>query len=106
MSATLNQPSLLKAMLTCLRGFGVGVLALALVTLLSSMAVVWSAYQTRMARAELEALEKQRDELDNEYRSLKLGQSALAEHGRVESVAKTKLGMERVGIENERVVQP
>ncbi len=106
MNATPNQPSLLKAMLTSLHGFGIGVAVLALVTLLSALAVVWSAHQTRMARAELEALEKQRDELDNEYRALKLGQAALAEHGRVESVAKAKLGMERVGLENERVVQP
>jgi len=105
MSATPNHPSLLKAMLTSLRGFGVGVAVLALLTLLSALAVVWSAHQTRMARAELEALEKQRDDLDSEFRSLKLGQAALAEHGRVETVAKTKLGMERVGVDNERVVE-
>lgn len=105
MSATPNMPSLLKAMLTSLRGFGVGVTLLALLTLFSALAVVWSAHQTRMARAELEALEKQRDDLDSEFRSLKLGQAALAEHGRVETVAKTKLGMERVGVENERVVE-
>ena len=105
MSATPNMPSLLKAMLTSLRGFGIGVALLALLTLLSALAVVWSAHQTRMARAELEALEKQRDDLDSEFRSLKLGQAALAEHGRVETVAKTKLGMERVGVENERVVE-
>ncbi len=105
MSATPTTPSLLKAMLTSLRGFGIGVALLALLTLLSALAVVWSAHQTRMARAELEALEKQRDDLDSEFRSLKLGQAALAEHGRVETVAKTKLGMERVGVENERVVE-
>lgn len=106
MNARVDQPSLLKMLLASLRGFGLGVALLALLTLLSALAVVWSAHQTRMARAELEALEKQRDELDSEYRALKLGQAALAEHGRVEAVAKAKLGMERVGLENERVVQP
>lgn len=106
MNASTEQPSLLKALLASLRGVGFAVALLALLTLLSALAVVWSAYQTRMARAELEALEKQRDDLDNDYRALKLGQAALAEHGRVEAVATKKLGMERVGIANERVVQP
>jgi len=106
MNASAEQPSLLKAMLTSLRGFGLGVAILALLTLMSALAVVWSAQQTRMARAELDGLEKQRDELDGEYRSLKLGQAALAEHGRVEAMAKVRLGMERVGVENEKIVQP
>lgn len=79
--------------------------AMALV-LVSAVSVIWNSYQSRMAHAQVEALEKQRDELDNEYRALKLANSALSEHSRVEVLAREKLKMERVTAEHEKVVQP
>lgn len=105
MTARRPTPSLVKQMLASAKGVGLGVLALAVLTFASAMLVVWSAHETRMARAELEKLERQRDELDNDYRELKLAQAALAEHSRVDVIAKQKLSMERVSAENERVVQ-
>ncbi|QGX39037.1 cell division protein FtsL [Permianibacter aggregans] len=105
MSARRPTPSLVRLILASVKSVGFGVLVLALLTFSSAVLVVWSAHETRMARAELEKLERQRDELDNDYRELKLAQAALAEHSRVDVIAKQKLDMERVSAENEKVVQ-
>lgn len=85
---------------------GFWLLASVVLVMLTATSVIWNSYQTRMARAQFEALEKTRDELDNEFRSLKLAQAALTEHSRVESIAREKLNMERVNVDSERVVQP
>jgi cell division protein FtsL len=78
---------------------------LATLVIVSAMSVIWASYQVRMARAQVEALEKQRDELDNEFRELRIAQAVLAEHSRVEDLAAAKLRMERVNLANERVVE-
>lgn len=97
-------PSLMKTLFNDFKAVSITTLLLAIATFASAMAVVWSAHQTRMARAELEKLETQRDELDTDFRELRLAQAALSEHNRVDVIARQKLAMERVGTDNERVV--
>lgn len=104
MSARKPTPNLLKVMFANAKGISITTLILAIATFSSAMAVVWSAHQTRMARAELAKLERQRDELDTDFRELKLAQAALSEHNRIDTIARQKLAMERVSVDNEQVV--
>ena len=107
MLGQLNEKLLLpRLVLAQIRGVGAIIALLGLLTIVSALAVVWSAHKTRMARAQLEQMEAQRDKLDADYRAMKVAQSALGEHSRVEQVARDKLAMERVSAETERVVNP
>ena len=105
MSRPHQTPSLLSVLRGQISGPVVITSLLALVVIVSAMSVVWTSYQVRMARAQVEALEKQRDELDNEFRELRIAQAVWAEHSRVEDLAIEKLHMERTNVGNERVVE-
>ena len=59
----------------------------------------------RVLHNSVNVMQRQRDELDNDYRELKLAQAALAEHSRVDVIAKHKLDMESVWAESERVLK-
>ena len=60
---------------------------------LSALQVVIARHETRRLFVELQALEKTRDELNEEWGRLQLEQSTWAINDRVESVARTKLDM-------------
>jgi len=60
---------------------------------LSGVAVVWSKHQTRSLFIQLQALHAERDRLDIAWGQLKLEQSAMAMHGRVEQKARADLKM-------------
>ncbi len=71
-------------------------LALSLLTLavvVSAIGVVYSRHQHRVAFAQLSALERSRDELNIEFDRLQIEIATLADTGRIEQQAVSKLGM-------------
>lgn len=65
-------------------------LALLMVT---SILVIYAKHENRMLYTRLNELQQQRDELNVDWGRLQLELSTWATHGRVESVARKKLGM-------------
>jgi len=73
------------------RAAGMGLLATAMVA--SAIGVVWLRHQHRQSFIDLTRLERVRDELNIEYGRLQLEQATWAETGRIEQIAREKLGM-------------
>lgn len=71
----------------------VSVLALIVIVFVSALSVVYVKHESRKLFVELQALEDQRDGLDVEWGRLQLEESTWAAHGRIESVARSQLGM-------------
>jgi cell division protein FtsL len=61
--------------------------------LVSAIAVVWTRHQSRVLFVQLTQLQGQRDALNIEYGQLELEQATWAEPRRIDSEARTKLGM-------------
>jgi cell division protein FtsL len=68
-------------------------LFLGLLVVASALAVVDAEYRSRALFVELEQLRKERDRLDLEWRNLRLEMSTWANQGRVEQLARERLGM-------------
>jgi len=68
-------------------------ITLVLLVVISALAVVGLRHQSRVSFAELQSLRSERDNLDIEWGRLLLEQGAWSQHQRVESIARTKLGM-------------
>ncbi|WP_026957936.1 MULTISPECIES: cell division protein FtsL [Aliagarivorans] len=81
-----------------------GHLLLLLAALVSALAVVWTTHQTRLLVEQRERLMLERDELNVEWRHLLIEQNALAEHSRIESMARKRLDMHRPKLEEQVVV--
>ncbi len=64
-----------------------------IVIFLSALQVVIARHETRRLFVELQALERTRDELNEEWGKLQLEQSTWAVNDRIETFARTKLGM-------------
>ncbi|HEC17701.1 MAG TPA: cell division protein FtsL [Sedimenticola sp.] len=64
-----------------------------LAVLASGIGVVYAKYASRKYFVELQALRAERDAIDVEWGRLQLEQSTWATHGRVERMARKKLGM-------------
>ncbi|MBM4227416.1 MAG: cell division protein FtsL [Gammaproteobacteria bacterium] len=60
---------------------------------LSALQVVTTRYETRLLVMALQALKTQRDDLEREWTQLLLEQSTWSTHGRVETLARSKLNM-------------
>lgn len=71
------------------------VLLLLLACVLTALAVVQMAHLNRQLTIQQDQNYQQRDQLDTEWRNLLLEQRALAEHSRVEEIARRQLNMER-----------
>ncbi|EHR41356.1 MULTISPECIES: cell division protein FtsL [Alishewanella] len=71
------------------------VLLLLLACVLTGLAVVQMAHLNRQLTIQQDQNYQQRDQLDTEWRNLLLEQRALAEHSRVEEIARRQLNMER-----------
>ncbi len=71
----------------------------------SGMAIVLSRNEAQNRFVELQQLYKERDELQEEWGRLLLEQATWATHGRIEEIARTKLGMHMVN-SNEVVYIP
>lgn len=80
------------------------VLLLQLLVVICAIAVVYMAHKNRQLSIELEQLLQQKDDMDVEWRFLLLEQGHLAEHSRVEEIAKDKLKMYRPKPEDEVIV--
>lgn len=79
---------------------------LAVAVLLSAVAVVVVKQESRTRFVKLQALERARDALDVEWGQLQLEQSTWATHGRIERVARKRLGMELPAPETIVLVTP
>lgn len=66
---------------------------LALAVPASALGVVWAEHQSRKLFVELEGLTQERDAMNVEWGQLLLEQNTLASHGRLEEIARSKLGM-------------
>lgn len=77
-------------------------MGLALATLGAALAVVWSQHQTRLLFKQLSQLERQRDDLNYEWRQLQLEIGANAGHARIERLAREQLDMHQPAIEDIR----
>ena len=81
-------------------------MVLALVVLASSLGVVYAKHQSRKLFVELDILKKERDEMNVEWGQLQLEQSTLATHGRIERIAKKRLGMVTPEYKKVLIVRP
>lgn len=67
--------------------------SLLFVVLASAIAVVWARHETRVLFGTLTALQKHRDALDVDFSRLELERATWAEPSRIETMARSKLGM-------------
>ncbi len=89
-----------------MKGGGIAVALLATAVLGSALGVVYSKYQTRKLFVELQTLEKIRDEMNVEWGQLRLEESTWGTHGRVERIARERLGMVMPPVEAVVIVRP
>jgi cell division protein FtsL len=83
-----------------------GVLVLLLLVIVSSVAVVYAKHQGRKLFIELQALGKERDNMDIEWGQLQLEQGTLTTQGKVEHVARDRLGMTSLRADAMMIVKP
>lgn len=62
-------------------------------TLASAVGVVQAKHKNRALQGELQQLRVEQDRLDTEWAQLQLEESAWANHGRIEQIARKRLGM-------------
>ncbi len=67
---------------------------LVLAVLISAIGVIYVKHESRRLFVQLQALEKERDQMNVEWGQLQLEQGTWATHSRVERVARKRLGME------------
>ena len=101
--ATHRQPNLFKEIF---KGLGANKLTLALlvVILASSLAVVQVTHLARQQLIEQDKLLQERDELDLEWRYLLVEEEFYSQHVRIEEVATMQLEMKRPTSQDEQVV--
>ena len=63
------------------------------VVMASAIGLVYSKHKTRMLFVELQRLNKEVVSLNTEWGQLQLEQSAWSDHGRIERIARERLGM-------------
>jgi cell division protein FtsL len=83
-----------------------GILILLALVLVSSVGVVYAKHQGRKLFIELQALGKERDNMDIEWGQLQLEQGTLTTQGQVESAARERLGMVNLSADNMVIVKP
>jgi len=101
----LKPPGAMKAVLTGLFQGQLANVVLTLSILISSFLLIVMSHEQRQLYAELEQLHQHRDELDVEWRQLRLEQRVMAEHSRLEQIAHEKLGMLNLELKSERIVR-
>ncbi len=83
-----------------------GMLILLLLVIVSAVAVVYAKHQGRKLFVELQALGKERDFMDIEWGQLQLEQGTLTTQGKVEKIARERLGMASLGADAMVIVKP
>jgi len=81
------------------------VIALALVCVVSAIALVYTKHESRKLFVELERLSDERDELNIEWGQLQIEQSTWATHGRIEQIAVDELKLTRPATEDIYVIE-
>ena len=79
--------------------------ALALVCVISAIALVFTKHESRKLFVELEQLSGERDELNIEWGQLQIEQSTWATHSRIEKVATGRLKLSRPETEEIYVIE-
>lgn len=87
-------------------GTRVGFLLLVFIVVGSALAVVYTKHENRKLFIELQVLKKEQDKMDIEWGRLQLEQSAWATHGRVEKIARKRLGMHIPSADEVVIVRP
>jgi cell division protein FtsL len=102
----MSKPAPNLAKLIALDLLSVGRVPLILLVLIftSAMGVVFITHHTRQAITEKDQALVERERLDNEWRNLLIEETALAEHSRVQAVAKTELEMKRPDSDKEVII--
>ncbi|NVK26217.1 MAG: cell division protein FtsL [Gammaproteobacteria bacterium] len=77
---------------------------LLIINVVTAVAVVHWAQLNRQMVIQQDVLLQQRDDIDHHWRLLLLEQRSLAEHSRVENIARERLGMKRPTTDEEVVV--
>ena len=72
----------------------------------SAVAMVDARHQSRQVFIELQALNRDRDELNIEWRQLQIERSTWAAHARVEQIAREKLSMDVPPAADIEIVKP
>ena len=80
-------------------------LALALVCVISAIALIFTKHESRKLFIELERLSDERDELNIEWGQLQIEQSTWATHARIEQVATGRLRLSRPATEDIYVIE-
>ncbi len=71
----------------------------------SGIGVTWASQQNRELNAQLARLISQQQELEIEWRKLRLEHRSLAEHSRIEQLARKRLKMIPVTVERETIIE-
>ncbi|ANW24861.1 cell division protein FtsL [Vibrio coralliilyticus] len=102
----MNKPTPNLAKLIALDLLTVGRVPLLVLILIfaSAMGVVFTTHHTRQAITEKDQALQERERLDNEWRNLLIEETALAEHSRVQEIAKDELQMKRPDSDKEVVI--
>ncbi|SHH98729.1 cell division protein FtsL [Ferrimonas marina] len=101
---TTDKPSLTRIILNDLWQHK-GLLVLGLAVVITAFAVIWSAQESRRLTAQWNNLLQERDHLDVHWRHLLLEEQTLAEHSRIDRLARNQLEMNRPNPAQERVVR-
>jgi cell division protein FtsL len=72
----------------------------------TAISVVYSKHKTRMLFVELQQLNKEVVSLNTEWGRLQLEQSAWSDHGRIDQIARQKLGMVNPEAEQVAFIRP
>ncbi|MEF1253831.1 MULTISPECIES: cell division protein FtsL [unclassified Vibrio] len=99
-----STPNLAKLIALDLLSVGRVPLIFLLMIFASAMGVVFTTHHTRQAITEKDQALVERERLDNEWRNLLLEETALAEHSRVQAVAKQELEMKRPDSDKEVII--
>ena len=82
------------------------ILLLLVLVIVSSVGVVYAKHQGRKLFIELQALSRERDNMDIEWGQLQLEQGTLTTQGQVETAAREELGMVNLSADNMVIVKP
>lgn len=99
-----SSPNLAKLIALDLLSVGRVPLVLLVLIFASAMGVVFTTHHTRQAITEKDQAMVERERLDNEWRNLLLEETALAEHSRVQAVARKELDMKRPDADKEVII--
>ena len=81
-------------------------ISFSLLTLISSLLVIYAAYENRLAYASLQNLDRQQRLYDVEWGQLLLERSTLASPSRIEAIARNSLQMQLIASDKVQIITP